>query len=203
MFTKVIRSQIRFDAHWPLRKGLTSNNQPKDKKNKKKKGKEKKCLFQRLIRAKHSMIIRDLYLAKRMFYFSLRMRVRKWKIITSGCFSVFRMWRQSFLEIRILLSMSLVLYWSQPINNQCCVWISACGSYYDCKMPFSYNHQGALKKKNKGLFLTRPGNYTAHLGPHSVVMGRGRVPGPWFCFYWRQRWGPRVSQAHSFCEFKT
>ena len=113
------------------------------------------------------MISRDLYLAKRMFYFALRMRVRKWKIITSGCFSVFRMWRQSFLEIRILLSMSLVLYWSQPINNQCCVWISACGSYYDCKMPFSYNHQGALKKKNRGLLLTRPGNYTWTWG-HTV-----------------------------------
>ena len=53
----------------------------------------------------------------------------------------------NFLEIRILLSMSLILYWSQPINNQCCVWISAGGSYYDCKIPFSYNHQGALKKK--------------------------------------------------------
>ena len=49
--------------------------------------------------------------------------------------------------------MSLVLYWSQPINNQCCVWISTSGSYYDCKMPFSYNHQGALKKKIKVYYL--------------------------------------------------
>ena len=42
MFTKVIRSQIRFDAPWPLRKGLTSNNQPKDKKKKKKKKEKEK-----------------------------------------------------------------------------------------------------------------------------------------------------------------
>lgn len=36
--------------------------------------------------------------------------------------------------------------------------------------------------KNKGLLLTRPGNYTIHLGPHSVVevehIGQG------FCCYW-------------------
>ena len=41
-----------------------------------------------------------------------------------------------------------------------------------------------------------------HLGPHSVVMGKERVPGPWFCSYWRQRWEPRVSQAHSFLNLK-
>ena len=32
---------------------------------------------------------------------------------------------------------------------------------------------GSFEKK-KGLLLTRPGNYTVHLGPHSVVMGRER-----------------------------
>lgn len=64
--------------------------------------------------------------------------------------------------------MSLVLYWSQPINNQCCVWISACGSYYDCKMPFSYNHQGALKKKKKKAYYLQDLEITQCTWGHTV-----------------------------------
>lgn len=40
-------------------------------------------------------------------------------------------------------------------------------------MPFSNNYQEALeKKKNRGVLLTRPGNYTAYLGPHNKVTDR-------------------------------
>lgn len=55
-----------------------------------------------------------------------------------------------------------VLCPSQPINNQCCGWTGPCGSSYNCKMPLSNNHQGALKK-NKCLLLTGPVNYIVHL----------------------------------------
>ena len=72
---------------------------------------------------------------------------------------------------------SAVLYWSQPITNRCCGWIGHCGSCYDCKMPFRDYHQEILKKKKKGLLLTR--NYTAHLRPQSKAMvGREGVHWP-------------------------
>lgn len=47
------------------------------------------------------------------------------------------------------------------------------GLAHECKMPFSNNYQEALeKKKNRGVLLTRPGNYTAYLGPHNKVTDR-------------------------------
>ena len=68
---------------------------------------------------------------------------------------------------------------SLPVSNQCCGWSSPCGSYYDCKTPFSNNYQETLgkKKKKKGLLLTGPGNYMTHLGPHSKVASRKKAWG--------------------------
>ena len=39
-------------------------------------------------------------------------------------------------------------------------WTSSCGSYYDCKMNLSKNHQGTLEKQ--GSLLISPGWYIAH-----------------------------------------
>lgn len=79
-------------------------------------------------------------------------------------------------------------------------------------MPFSYNHQEALKRYR---FITHmTWNYTAHQGPYSEVQREGRggegggerrggkdkracTHGLGFCFYWGTRWGLRISQAHS------
>lgn len=35
----------------------------------------------------------------------------------------------------MLIQLQNDLCWSQPINNQGCVWTCPCDSYYDCKMP--------------------------------------------------------------------
>ena len=63
--------------------------------------------------------------------------------------------------------------WSQLINNTCCECTGPCGSYYDCKTPFSNNYHEILKQ-NKDLLLIWPGNYIAYLRPHSKVSGRER-----------------------------
>lgn len=42
---------------------------------------------------------------------------------------------------------------SQPVHTQCCGWSSPCGSYYECKTPFSNHHQETLKKKQKVCYL--------------------------------------------------
>ena len=76
--------------------------------------------------------------------------------------------------------------WSYPANKQCCSWMGPCGSYYDCKMLLSNNHQEALKK-HKGLLLVRPGNHTA-CGGHRTRLQRERerahVTSLGFCLYW-------------------
>lgn len=61
-----------------------------------------------------------------------------------------------------------VFYWSQPINNQCCGGTSLCGSYYDCKAPFSSN----LRKTEKMQVYYSQELETAHLGSHSKISGR-------------------------------
>lgn len=71
----------------------------------------------------------------------------------------------------LLLAIMTVLCQSQSINNQCCSWTSLWGSYYDYKTSFSNNHQETLEKKKKR-FITRAGNYTTYLGPHSEVADR-------------------------------
>ena len=57
--------------------------------------------------------------------------------------------------------------------NKCCDWTGPCGSYYDCKTLFSNNHHETLKQ-NKDVLLIWPGNYIAHMRPHSKVSGRKR-----------------------------
>ena len=47
---------------------------------------------------------------KRGFYLALRMRVRKWKIITPGLLFFWNV-KANFLEMRVLLSMSLEWNW--------------------------------------------------------------------------------------------
>lgn len=61
---------------------------------------------------------------------------------------------------------------SQPVDNQCYGWTSPCGSYW-LQEALSNNHQETLKKK--GLLLTGPENYVAHLGSHSEAVGRQRA----------------------------
>lgn len=74
------------------------------------------------------------------------------------------------------------------------VWLDQpCGSY-DFKVPFTKT----IRKpwKDTGLLLIRPGNYTAHLEPHSEAPGKEDAGGPGFCFIW-VRVGPRVTLAHA------
>ena len=66
-----------------------------------------------------------------------------------------------------------VFCWPQLINNKCCEWTGPCGSYYDCKAPFSNNYHETLKQ-NKDLLLIWSENYIAYLRPHSKVSGRER-----------------------------
>ena len=62
-----------------------------------------------------------------------------------------------------------ILCWSQPISNQCCSWISPCGSYFDCKMPFS------RKKQRKQRFITsKTWELKSTPGSHREVAGRER-----------------------------
>lgn len=63
--------------------------------------------------------------------------------------------------------------------NQCCGWITPCGSY-DCKMQLSSKHQGTLKKQD--LLLMGPGGYTAHPGPHRLQVERVSM----------ETWGPAI-----------
>lgn len=72
----------------------------------------------------------------------------------------------------------IVLCRSQPINNQCGDWTSPCGSYYDCKIPFSNNHKRTLKKS---ILLMGWGNYIAHMGPHC---GSHRQTDRWYEQAW-------------------
>lgn len=90
------------------------------------------------------------------------------------------------------------LFWAsvQPINNQSYGWTSPCVSYYDCKMCFSNHHQRTLK--NKGLLYTGPGDYSAHLGPHSQAARRERTHRPEALLLLRSR-----VNALFFGEFKT
>lgn len=55
-------------------------------------------------------------------------------------------------------------------------WTCQLGSYYDCKMLLSNNHQGTLEKK-KDLLLPCLGGYITHPALHSKVMGRVSRPG--------------------------
>ena len=59
--------------------------------------------------------------------------------------------------------------------------------------------------KNKSLWLKGPGNYTAHPGLHSEVVGKEREDVCLqFYFYWCRRWGLRISRGSLFLgEFKT
>ena len=68
---------------------------------------------------------------------------------------------------------AFVFCWLQLINNKCCEWTGPCGSYYDCKTPFSNNYHETLKQ-NKDVLLIWPENYIAYLRPHSKVSGRER-----------------------------
>lgn len=88
-----------------------------------------------------------------------------------------RTWGYGFgISLNEMLSLHFkvgVMCWCQSINNQYCGRAGPCGSYCDCKVAFSNNHQDTLKKK-KGLLLSGPGNYVGHLVPHSKVMGAKR-----------------------------
>lgn len=78
------------------------------------------------------------------------------------------------------------------------------GSYYDSKAPFNNNHRKL--KKNTGLLLKGPGNYTAQLGPQGEVEVGGKErekqhihkhAGQGVLLLLGQMWGPWVSGAHS------
>ena len=85
--------------------------------------------------------------------------------------------------------------WSQPIK-QCCGWTNPCGSYYDCKTPFSNNHWETLKKI-KVCYL-QDLEITQHWGLHNKFMCRETEAcvSLGFCFYWGRGGGPRFSWAH-------
>ena len=72
------------------------------------------------------------------------------------------------------LMYSIVVCRSQPIDNKCCGWTGPCDFYYDGKKPSAINIR---KLQKKGLLLTNPGNYMAHLRPDSKVMGKDKETG--------------------------
>ena len=71
-----------------------------------------------------------------------------------------------------------------------CGWTSLHGSYYNCKMLFSINHQKTFK--GQSLLLTSPGGYVACLGPHRKVMSGERELGPGVIFLSGSRIGDLV-----------
>ena len=102
---------------------------------------------------------------------------------------------QCIEERRALRIRRGILCWSQPIK-QCCGWTNPCGSYYDCKTPFSNNHWETLKKI-KVCYL-QDSEITQHRGLHSKVMCRETEAcmSMGFCFYLGRGWGPRFSRAY-------
>lgn len=86
-------------------------------------------------------------------------------------------------------------------------WTSSCGSYYDCKMNLSKNHQGTLE--NQGSLLLSPGWYVAHNGRTERSWGVGGGVGRQnmnleFCPYWDRGWSTQDFTGSFFIgEFKT
>lgn len=74
-----------------------------------------------------------------------KIKIKEWKIFTGH-------YLHNIISDKIIKpksikwDSSIVVCQSQPVNNQCCSWTSPCGSY-DCKPPFSDNHQETEKIK--------------------------------------------------------
>lgn len=62
---------------------------------------------------------------------------------------------------------------SHLLHSQWHGQIHACVFIYGCNSNFSCNHQEILN--NKDLLFTRPGNYTADLGPYRNAIGSGKA----------------------------
>lgn len=66
-----------------------------------------------------------------------------------------------------------VLYWSQPINNQCVSGPAVVILVMISRHTSAITIRKHLKKVY--LLLTGPGNYTTHLGPDNEATGREQV----------------------------
>lgn len=64
-----------------------------------------------------------------------------------------------------------VLYWPQPINNECCGWTSPSG-FYDCKTSFSNNFKETLKRYRFIIYKTL--KLHSIPGRHREVLGKER-----------------------------